>query len=519
MTADPRLPAPAAPEDGPLDRSIARRLLAAALGLGLLAEVVLDGSAFGVNIVLLVAVTLLAAWLVRREGRAPDPLDAWLPISALVLAGFVAVRGDPFLAVLDTLGALAFLGASVAAMSGLPVTRRTASAVAGMAAWTLGAVVAGAPRVAGAARTGPVTAPGWASGLAARWWLPLIRGLLIGLPLALIFAVLFASADPIFRRGLDDLLGWQLDLGSLGGRAVFTLACAWLAAGLLMVAATGIPPFERASLGAAARTPLAIDAARLGTMEAIVVLAIVDLVIGLFVLLQVAYLFGGQSTLVAAGMTYSDYARRGFFELVAAACLAGGVVVALETTVERRTRPYLAALLALIGLTAVVLVSAALRLRLYQDAYGWTELRLYVLMTIAALAVTLAVMAILAMAGRMRWMGHGLAVIGLVSLVALNLIAPAGFVAARNVERVIDPSLVPPGGHASLDAAYLGVLPDDAIPVLVTALPGLPEAERLPLRRLLDERRRELGTDPALTGPAAWNLGRQQARDALQTLP
>ena len=334
-----------------MDRSIARRLLAAALGLGLLAEVVLDGSAFGVNIVLLVAVTLLAAWLVRRQGRAPDPLDAWLPISALILAGFVAVRGDPFLAVLDTLGALAFLGASVAAMSGLPVTRRAASAIAGMAAWTLGAVVAGAPRVAGAARTGPVTAPGWASGLAARWWLPLIRGLLIGLPLALIFAVLFASADPIFRRGLDDLLGWQLDLGSLGGRAVFTLACAWLAAGLLMVAATGIPPFERASLGAAARTPLAIDAARLGTMEAIIVLAIVDLVVGLFVVLQIAYLFGGQSTLVAAGMTYSDYARRGFFELVAAACLAGGVVVALETTVERRSRPYLAALLALIGLT------------------------------------------------------------------------------------------------------------------------------------------------------------------------
>ena len=156
VTADPRLPAPAAPEDGPLDRSIARRLLAAALGLGLLAEVVLDGSAFGLNMVLLVAATLVAGWLLRRPGRAPDPLDAWLPIAALVLAGFVAVRGDPFLAVLDVLGALAFLGASMAAMSGLPVTRRAASAIAGMAAWTLGAVFLGAPRVAalpGAARS------------------------------------------------------------------------------------------------------------------------------------------------------------------------------------------------------------------------------------------------------------------------------------------------------------------------------------------------------------------------------
>jgi hypothetical protein len=34
---------------------------------------------------------------------------------------------------------------------------------------------------------------------------------------------------------------------------------------------------------------------------------------------------------------------------------------------------------ALAGLTAVVLASALLRLRIYQDAYGWTELRFYVL--------------------------------------------------------------------------------------------------------------------------------------------
>ena len=41
------------------------------------------------------------------------------------------------------------------------------------------------------------------------------RGLLLGIPLALIFAVLFASADPIFRRGLTDLIGWRIDLASL----------------------------------------------------------------------------------------------------------------------------------------------------------------------------------------------------------------------------------------------------------------------------------------------------------------
>ena len=61
--------------------------------------------------------------------------------------------------------------------------------------------------------------------------------------------------------------------------------------------------------------------------------------------LQVAYLFGGLDTLDAAGITYAQYARRGFFELVAAACLAvdrrrgpGGDGRAPPAAVPRRAR-------------------------------------------------------------------------------------------------------------------------------------------------------------------------------------
>ena len=140
-------------------------------------------------------------------------------------------------------------------------------------------------------------------------------------------------------------------------------------------------------------------------------------------------------------------------------------------------------------------------------------------MTIGTLAVTLLLMALLVARGGMRWLGHGLAVIGVVSLITLNLVAPAAFVAERNVERVIDPSLVPADGHAGLDAAYLSVLPDDAIPVLVGALPALPAPERQAVLPILRERQAELAIDPAFSGAGAWNLGRERARQALQTLP
>lgn len=498
-----------------MDRSLARRILLAALAVGVLAELTLDGPAVGLNLPVLTATTLLGAWLFRRADRAPDPLDAWLPVSALVLAGFVALRADPFVAFLDIVGAAAFTGASAAAFSGLAVTRRSATVVMAIGAWVLEAVLAGTGRALRAGRPAPSDGPRQAPG----WLGPVGRGLILAVPLALIFAVLFASADPIFNRGFEDVLNFRIDLGDLPGRVIFVFAVAWLAGGILSVSARGLPALEMASLGAAARSAAVARARLVGTTEALVVLVAIDLVVVLFVGLQLAYLFGGLDTLAAAGMKYSDYARRGYFELVAAAALAGGVLVALEYQVERRTRPYLALALVLVGLTIVVLASAALRLRLYQDAYGWTELRLYVAVSIAAMAVTLATLAAFLATDRTRWLGHAMVVIGLVSLISLNVLAPAAFVAERNLARVIDPSLVPPDGEASLDADYLEVLPDDAIPALVAALPSLKPVEAVRVRRLLEYRRHELVREPAYTSPFAWNLGRERAKAALATLP
>ncbi len=494
----------------PADRVLARRLLAAGLALGLLAELLFDGRAFGVNVAIGTAGLLGAAWLLRRPGRAPDPLDAWLPVGAIVLALLVAVRGDPFLAVLDSMVALACCGASAAAFSGLAVTRRSASVIAAMGAWVVASAVAGPVQDIVDARPAPGNEPRrlpeWSSAVA--------RGLVVAVPLALIFAVLFASADPVFSRALGAVLGFRIDLGGLPGRLLFIVAAGWLAAGVVSVAARGIPAFEAASLGAASRTALP-DTRILGLPEALVILVIVDLVIGLFVGLQFAYLFGGRA---ANGMAYADYARRGFFELVAAACLSSAIVIVLEATVVRRTRVYLAALIALIALTGVVLASAALRLRLYQDAYGWTELRLYVLAAIITIGLGLAAMAALVVRDRSRWIPHTLAVLGVCSLITLNLVAPAAFVASQNVARVIDPSLVPPDGHPGLDTDYLAVLPDDAIPVLVEAMPRLPADVAAQVAPILRTRDVELATDPSYASVLAFNLGRERARSALDTL-
>ena len=221
---------------------------------------------------------------------------------------------------------------------------------------------------------------------------------------------------------------------------------------------------------------------RLGAVEAATVLLVVDVLFGVFVALQLAYLFGGRDTLALAGLTYAEYARRGFFELVIVAVLAGTLVIALHAAADRRSRLLLGASLALLGLTAVVLLSALLRLRLYQEAYGWTELRFVVLTAILWLGAALAIAAVLLVTDRTRWVLHALGIAVLVTVAGMNLVGPQAFVAQRNLDRAVDPSLVPPGGRTGLDAAYLAELGDEAVEPIVDAWDRLPPADRVALR-------------------------------------
>jgi len=236
------------------------------------------------------------------------------------------------------------------------------------------------------------------------------------------------------------------------------------------------------------------------------------------VILQLAYLFGGLDTLAATGLPYAQYARSGFFELVQVAVLAGALLVAVHGLAARRTAWIVGAGLGLAGLTAVVLASAFLRLRIYQDAYGWTELRFYVLATIVWLAIGIALTIALLARDRMRWLLHGLAMSAVAVLIAVNAVGPARLIGEQNVARLLDPSLVPADGRSGLDIHYARWLGDDAVPALVAALPALEAAPRAELLRILDERKLELA-DRSSEGWPSWNLGREAARQALVNLP
>jgi two-component system, OmpR family, sensor histidine kinase BaeS len=217
-------------------------------------------------------------------------------------------------------------------------------------------------------------------------------------------------------------------------------------------------------------------------------------------------------------MSYSDYARQGYFQLVFVVGLAGLLLLGAHE-VMGRSRRFVGAGVALLVLTGVILASAAFRLRLYQEAYGWTELRFFVAASIAWLGLALVIATALVLANRMRWIAHGLAMTAVAVTLVVTGIGPQAFVMEQNIARVLDPRLVQPEGHSGLDLTYGLTLGDDAVPHLVAALDALPPAERA---RALEELRfrRDLGAlNPTATSPFAWNLARERAREALARLP
>ena len=506
---------------------------------------------------------LVAALLVAgRDGvRRMDPADAWLAPAALVLASIAVIRVDDWLVTLDLLLATALAAGTVGCLAGGRITRGLVPRVLELAVGAVAAAAVGAGSILRALRHGNAGAAAPSRWTRLRGRLrrgaPVARGLVIALPVAAMFVALFASADAVFARLTSDVLAWQpdVDVEDLLIRAVVVTVVAWGAAGLLGLAA-GLLPQPAAAGATATATPNAAASSgpplppmpvarpvggswngvgassqpvawppigraedraplRLGTTEAATILVVVDILFAAFVALQLAYLFGGTDTMAMAGLTYAEYARRGFFELVLVAVLAGLLVVTLDLAVGSRSRGQLAGALVLLALTAVVLVSAFTRLRLYQSMYGWTELRLVVLVAIAWLALALAAAAGLLLARRTRWTLHALGIMALVAVGGMNVIGPQAFVTERNLERAIDPSLVPPGGSTGLDTDYLAQLGDEAVVPVVHAWDRLAQADRDALGPALAWREEELRTDPSLQGWPAWNVTRERARAAL----
>ncbi len=278
------------------------------------------------------------------------------------------------------------------------------------------------------------------------------RGLLIAIPIAAVLASLLASADPIFAS----FLNLNLDIGQLALDTVYVLVGALVVAGLLRLASAA--PIDR------------VDGPvwRLGSTEALVVLAVLDTVFGAFAIAQAIGASGtAGDALRRAGVSYADYARSGFFQLlwVAGITLVLLILCSRVTGFAHRKRRAAFTVFAetAIALTLLIVLVASIRLSLYESAYGFTMLRLYSHIFAGWIAVVFLLLAadLASVWPRRRWFVGATAITALSLLMGLNFVNPEGVVVGLNTDRATT-------AH-KIDAQYLGGLSSDAAPALLTS--------------------------------------------------
>ena len=457
--------------DAPRRRPV---IVAAAVVVGVLAGIVLPNRNVGLGTTFVVAAlvaTVFTAGVTRADVRRWSRLDTFDAALVALLLAPLFVRDAEWIAVLCLLAALLLTAVNSTKASSVIAVIATVAAVPL-------AVFRGLPWF------GRTMKPR----NQAQGWVPATRTVVVSLVLLLVFGALFASADALFASWVDTITP-DIDWKDLPARAVLAT---FIAIGTLAAAFVALAP------PAVDRLRLPMGKSR-KDFEWLAPVLVVDAVFVAFLVAQATALFGGHDYLQrTTGLTYAEYVHEGFGQLTAATMLTLTVVAwaARKATPGRRRD---LALGALCLMTIVVTVSALYRMHLYEEAYGFTRLRLLVSVFEGWLGLVVLLVMVAGVVGARRWLVPVALRLGVGALLGLALLNPDLYIAEHNIARA--------GTPVGIDLRYLGELSTDAYPALVR----LPADQFECATRYSDE----LGGDDGLE----WNLSRERARDLAAIRP
>jgi Domain of unknown function (DUF4153) len=331
----------------------------------------------------------------------------------------------------------------------------------------------------------------------------ILAALVVSLVLLLIFGGLLAGADAVFASVVDKILP-TVD-GGVVARWIWNFVLLFFGTLAACFLAIKPPAFDGdAAQGGKGEQDGAAPRRSLGRLEWGVPVGTLVLLFGAFVGIGAAASFGGDGYVQrTAGLTYAEYARQGFWQLLAVTVLTL-LVLAIAARVARRETPadrlWIRVLLGLLALLTLVIVASALnRMRLYEQTYGYTVLRLLVSICEGWLGLVFVMVLVAGARLRASWLPRAMVASAALALVGLVAVNPDYLIARQNVLRY--------ESLHRIDLWYLQGLSADAVP----AFDALPKEMRDCVVRDIDENLGEQGPDE----PRQWNLGRARARQLL----
>ena len=283
---------------------------------------------------------------------------------------------------------------------------------------------------------------------------------LVTVGLVVAFGALLADADPRFSALISGVLPF-VSFGDVVGRVVVGVLVGGFALGAIYVLSKP-PSFDRLA---------PTEPKKLPRWEWSLPLAALNLLFIAFVGVQISVLFGGDEHVqVTEGLTYAEYARQGFWQLLFVTILVMGVIAVAIRVAGRedaRDRLFLRVLIGGLCLTTLVIVVSAIhRMSLYEKAYGFSVERLLVRWIELGMAIVLVLILVAGIRMSARWLPTAVVAVGSFGMLGLAIFNPEGYVAQRNVEFFQQ--------TGKIDQWYMGSLSSDAF----EAEKSLPEDAR-----------------------------------------
>lgn len=431
-------------------------VLPAAAAAGVVTAVVLPPDRFGVG--WFVAGLAVAAAVLFADRRARDtagcdtagsPFTWFSAVWAAAALGLLAVgtfRASVWLNVLCVLGAcvagsLAVVGKRTVKtifydVLALPIEAMSSIPWIGRGLWKL------------AKRPGGRTRP--------KFLVPVLASAV----LLVVFVPLLRGADATFAAVVDAVIP-ELSAGTfVRWGFLFVVAALVVAGACYVLAAPPLPADEDAS-----RKRLA------HRLEWTLPLSVLVLLFASFVAVRLVVLFGGTDyVLRTSGLTAATYARSGFWQLSAITVLTLLLVAAALRWAPKAApadRAWQRGLLGVLSVLSLVLVASALsRMWTYQQAYGFTVLRLLVEVCELWIGLIFLLVLVSLLPLRSAWLPRAATAAAVAALLGLAVLDPERFIADRNIDRYLQ--------GKTLDTGYLSTFSADVLP----AADRLPEPVR-----------------------------------------
>ena len=521
-------------------------ILQAAVLLGVLGDVLLRQTPWGLN-VLLFAGALVAAFvmlMLRRKREFWNAQSIALNAALVFFAAMFVWRDSMELKTFDTLAILTIL--AILTLPALKIKTQTA----GVFHYLIGFIWSGISAAFAPFflffddvdwKTIPQT--GWSKHLIA-----VLRGLLIAAPILLVFGALFVAADAVFQGIVERTFNIQPDI--VLAHILFTGFFSWAIAGYLRgslvenfshnVAETLLEPNEEIKPQVLSVTEIKDEEApkaeekpkveekkawnwqnfdnsalpqvfTLGGIEIAIVLGLINLLFLSFVIVQIPYLFGGfELVQKTPDFKLAEYARRGFGELVAVAGLVLPILLVShwllrkDSPVNEKIYRVLAGIQ--IALLFVIMISAAQRLFILTGnvGYGLTTVRFYPFIFMIWLAVVFIWFAATVLRGARERFAWGALWSAIFILGALHFVNPDDYIARTNIRLMEE--------GRKLDAYYNSRLSDDAVPVLLEKLPAMNFEQQCRVKWTLARRFEAAALEKDFR---SWNYSRWTARNAI----